>query len=87
MKFPWAFIYIKGNKIKELEPEEETNALPHEPNTFKPLTLFDKYMFAKSYIRFLKFQLDRSRKQNRELIDEIIHLKTLLRKDKPLPRK
>lgn len=75
------------------EPEEDTGALPTEPGKFKVLSLFDKYMFAKSYIRLLKIQLDRSRKQNRVLQDEIIqvkaemaHLKTLFRKDKRLPK-
>lgn len=90
----WLLDYFENKPPKpKPEPEEETKALPHEPGTFKPLSLFDKYMFAKSYIRLLKFQLDRSRKQNRVLQDEIVeykkelaHLKTLFRKDKRLPK-
>lgn len=62
---------VRPEQLTEPEPEEQTA----EPGKFKPLSLFDKYMFAKSYIRLLKVQLDNSRKRNRQLQDEIMRLK------------
>lgn len=84
-------------KVAEWNPDYLKDHRDTSGQNFKPLTLFDRYMFCKSYVTFLKYRLDEERiehqriqseakAENDRLKAELLHLKELFRKNKPLPK-